>query len=117
MLQPLFRHLARRFGLAGLIALGLLLPLAQSLGAWHALSHMAAQQAGHDTGDAATLGDARCDLCLAVSAVDGGSLLPALPPVPAVGATQQPAADPPVEGRVAPPCVAYLSRAPPSSHG
>ena len=61
------RWLRSRYGLHGLFALLLVLPLAQSLAAAHELSHLS------DTAASAKIGDtlASCDLCLASAAIGG----------------------------------------------
>lgn len=57
-----------------LLALVLLLPLAQMAASWHLLSHAAEEQtsASSDHGDA--IHEGHCELCLTAAAVVGGAL-------------------------------------------
>lgn len=103
----------RRRGLAWLLWSSLLLlPLAQSLAAWHELSHV---RAGAASQDDRGLPHKTCELCLLAAALDHGgaaaanasltlseaapSVEPSLPPAEHRSATVSP----------------YLSRAPPAS--
>jgi hypothetical protein len=113
-------HLRRvpRLGMTWLFCLALLLPLAQSVAAWHGLSHGLAQAIAHaEHHDEHPQGwlTGHCGLCLAGAALSGGGLAIALhsvvhPPVRfalplASFASVWPAAAP----------RAYRSRAPPHS--
>jgi len=94
-----------------LLWLALLLPLAQSAAAWHALSHSAPGAPAPDGKQA--LHAVHCDLCLAAAALVGGAL-PTAPQglVHPAARHQVPAAIP---GNPWLPFLtrAYLSRAPP----
>jgi len=98
-----------------LLWLALLLPMGQSVAAWHALSHTRADSSDADGKQAPH--PTHCDLCLTAAAVSGGALpsqAPALPQLSARHAAPQAAAD---SVWLALPALAYLSRAPPrSSH-
>jgi hypothetical protein len=106
-------RLPLRIGLPWLVWLALLLPLAQSAAAWHAISHVA-PAAAHDDGGPA---HAPCDLCLTAAAASGPGLPGSAPSfaAPAHLADALPEHAAPVVphgGRAA-----YRSRAPPpSSH-
>ena len=118
--------LPRRLSLSWLMWLALLLPLAQSAGQWHGLSHYTTEagaadltrQTGGQTGgrtDGQAAGHALgCDLCLAGAALDSGSLLSTLPGVLLPSAHH---AAPLAAGLgvwLPPLARAYLSRAPPA---
>jgi hypothetical protein len=104
----------RRF--SWLLWLALLLPLAQTAAAWHALSHTSVD-AGTDADGNKALHATHCDLCLVAAAVSGGAL-PSSPqglPVPTARHALVHAAFDSVW--FAPPARPYLSRAPPfASH-
>ena len=95
-----------------LLWLALLLPLAQGMATWHALSHARADVAERQDGKA--LHASQCDLCLTAAAVTGGALPGHPPALPAdVVAHATPLAR--LAGRASTaPVLAYLSRAPPS---
>jgi len=98
--------------LSWLLWLALLLPLAHSAAIWHGYSHSAADAAGY-AGDKGVPFAAKCDLCLAAASVSGGAL-PADPPRLSTAAARDEM--PPAQVRsswLAPPALAYLSRAPP----
>lgn len=107
-------HLAnpRRIGLRWLIALALLVPLAQAAATWHVLSHLRQESTLRD-GDSAPAHSAGCELCFAGAAVDAGGLPCALVQVvtPPLDATYTAAAD--TTHRSAARAAAYRSRAPP----
>ena len=98
--------------LSWLLWLALLLPLAHSAAIWHGYSHSAADAAGYADDKGLPLA-AKCDLCLAAAGVSGGAL-PADPPRLSIAAARDEM--PPAQVRsswLAPPALAYLSRAPP----
>lgn len=106
-------HSFTRRHLAWLLWLALLLPLAQTVAAWHLMSHTASGQSGDNTGPKA-LGQDRCDLCMSAAAVLGGApRLSACPLVLACGLTQAPFLAPP-QRHVTAATPAYNSRAPPA---
>ncbi|MFO1341143.1 MAG: hypothetical protein U1F53_23460 [Burkholderiaceae bacterium] len=103
----------RRASLHWLLWLALVLPLAQSAAAWHALSHVRAAATASDEDRSATHTAAQCDLCLAGSAVAGGALASTplgLPASLAAEARPVATAASALHGLVA---LAYRSRAPP----
>lgn len=115
--------------LAWLCCLGLLLALAQSVAAWHGLSHAASRvvagaASGGVAGDAGDEADppaphaALCQLCLAGAAVGGAGALPAAAALSVTPALRQ---SPPefVHDSVwlAGPPSAYTSRGPPVAPG
>lgn len=59
--------------LAWLLALVLLLPLAQTVASWHLLSHVHAEQSERSDGNHAIHVES-CDLCLTAVALTGGAL-------------------------------------------
>ena len=98
---------------AWLLWLALLLPLAQSAAAWHALSHPVLEASADADGKRA-LHSAHCDLCLSAATLGGGAL-PGDPPcfAPLSLARHEPP-QPALSGvRLAFVAPAYLSRAPP----
>ncbi|WP_395703262.1 hypothetical protein [Aquabacterium sp.] len=100
--------------LAWLLWLALLLPIAQSAAAWHAVQHQASDATRPVDGKSA-LHLTYCDLCLAGAAINAGAP-PAVPlQVPAFAARQALPALPALAVRAAAPPAAYLSRAPPSA--
>lgn len=115
--------------LAWLCCLGLLLALAQSVAAWHGLSHAASRvvagaASGGVAGDAGDEADppaphaALCQLCLAGAAVGGAGALPAAVPLPTVPAWRHPAPEFVHESVwLAGPPSAYTSRGPPIAPG
>ncbi|MFO1337287.1 MAG: hypothetical protein U1F53_03485 [Burkholderiaceae bacterium] len=78
----------RRSSLHWLLWLALVLPLAQSAAAWHALSHVRAPVAAGDEDQPATHAAAQCDLCLAAGALAGGAPAAAAPGLPASSAVE-----------------------------
>jgi hypothetical protein len=115
-MRALLPLLAFKRSRSWLVWLALLLPLAHSAALCHGYSHSAADAVGYADDKGAHFA-ARCDLCLAAAGVSGGAL-PADPPrlsMAAVRHEMQPA-----QARsiwLAPPALAYLSRAPPlASH-
>ncbi len=112
VLRPL--HTLRKPGLAWLLWLAALLPLAQTAALAHAASHgLASQAAGDD--DKALAHAAHCDLCLAAAALGGAAPAPVLetPLLPAPAVPPQAAtATAPV---TTPAAWAWQSRAPPAS--
>ena len=111
------RLLARpslRRNLGWLLGLVLLLPMAQLASAWHGVSHLRAEVAAYDGGKQAP-GAAHCELCLLAAAVGSGAL-PSPSPALALPVARHAAPAPaPSVVRVAPPALAYRSRAPPLS--
>ena len=100
-------------GLAWLVWLALLLPVAQSAAVWHGYSHVLRSAGSHDD-DKRSLPAAHCDQCLAAASVGGGALPgspPVLPIAPARHERPRGAASIPWLASTTP---AYLSRAPPS---
>lgn len=99
--------------LAWLLWLALLLPLAQTAAAWHAVQHQAAD-AAESEGKTSAPHLTHCDLCLAGAAVDAG----APPSVSLVVTVDAPRPSAPAWSGVAEPDAApraaYRSRAPPS---
>lgn len=112
-MRPHRFHSAPPRRLAWLLWLALLLPLAQSATAWHAVSHSTTGAPAHDGKQA--LHPVHCDLCLAAAALGGGALPTASQWVVHPAARHQaPQASPgspwlPLLAR------AYHSRAPPSA--
>jgi len=106
------RRWPRRVSLTWLMWLALIVPVAQSLAAWHSVSHLAS--ASSRQGDEPQLPhSASCELCLAGAAVDGGAL-PSAPAAPVLLALRHgPAPAAVVLAWVSVPAAAYLSRAPP----
>lgn len=107
-------HRTSRHGLAWLLALALLLPLAQTVAAWHALTHFnSGVQASDRTARHAMTG-LDCDLCVTAAALGSGALpyTPLLVPASlgdhraSFAAQALPVASPPSH---------YLSRAPPAA--
>ncbi len=100
--------------LAWLLWLALLLPLAQTAAAWHAVQHQASDATRPVDGKSA-LHLTYCDLCLAGAAINAGAP-PSVPlGVPVVAAPQPLPAPLGVALRAAALPAAYLSRAPPSA--
>ena len=99
-------------GLAWLMWLALLLPVAQFAANWHVMSHAVAQ-VGDAADDKGTPHQAHCDLCVAAAAIGGGALIdePASIAHPPVGHELPQAAVQTLWW--AAPVAAYLSRAPP----
>jgi len=100
----------RRF--AWLLALVLLLPIAQTVATWHLLSHVHSVEAEHTDGDHAHQHE-RCDLCQLAEALTGGAA-----PVSSIISTriEAPRVAPRIDSshiRLAFPQRAYESRAPP----
>ena len=96
-----------------LIWLALLVPLAQSAAAWHALSHFGASAVERIDGHPASAGPDHCDLCLTAASVSGGGLLASMAG-PVRGSMGHILAASTQHGVwLAPPARAYLSRAPP----
>jgi len=98
--------------LSWLLWLALLLPLAHSAAIWHGYSHSVADAAGYADDKGVPLA-AKCDLCLASAGASGGAL-PADAPGLSISAARHEM--PPAQARsiwLAPPALAYLSRAPP----
>jgi hypothetical protein len=114
IMLPLRRHLSSPQGFAWLLALALLLPLAQVVAAWHALAHLDAAKAAADSGARHTTVDLTCDLCEAAAAIGSG----ALPRVPLL-LVEPPSGHHRTAGdrifRVAVRPSHYLSRAPPAA--
>lgn len=107
------RGLASGQRLARMLALTLLLPLAQVVATAHTITHHGAPQP--QRGDAGALGllDAPCALCLSAAPLHAGALPSAGTPAPAPPAPQSaPIAAAPIDHPLA--CsLAYRSRAPP----
>lgn len=102
-----------RTGLAWLVWLALLLPVAQAAAACHVYSHTVGTTPARDDGSAAVHGS-HCDLCLVAAAAGGPALLgepPAFVAQPAGTDLQVPAEVTPLPK---PRTFAYRSRAPPS---
>ena len=102
-----------RAKLSWLLWLALLLPMAQSVASWHALSHVAVEAEATDDSSRAVLHGLHCDLCLAAAAVGSGAA-PMAHAAPALVAARylRPLTASVVE-RPAQPTLAYQSRAPP----
>lgn len=113
-------HAARprfhRIGLAWLVWLAALLPLAQVAAQAHALSHLG-EPTSRRGADGSSPHTAACELCLAAAAVGSGALPAAVAAVPAPAAGDTLPAGAEAGGWLAPPPAAYLSRAPPLSLG
>jgi hypothetical protein len=105
------RRMQRRLSLSWLMWLVLLVPVAQSMAAWHSVSHIAS--AASRQGDEPQLPHSACELCLAGAAVDAGAPIttPAMPVLLALRHAMAPAAI--VAAWVSAPLAGYLSRAPP----
>jgi len=114
-------HRSRRIGFGWLLGWLLLLPLAQSMAAWHEVSHLGgAAESGtltapapHD--DAPLPHHPACALCLAAAAIGAGGLPTVALALPFITPDAQrvrvPVAQAPAW--VTPPVAAYRSRAPP----
>ena len=105
--------LPRRLGLSWLMWLALLLPVSQSLAAWHQLSHRGQAGAAH-AGDDGTLHKTSCGLCLAAASVDHGGLPAAYARVSVPALLAASPALPRIESPARPLVRRYLSRAPPA---
>lgn len=106
------RHRASLSSLAWLLALALLLPLAQTVAAWHGLTHLdRAAQSAH-SGAAHTTTALDCDLCMACAAVGSGAL-PCAPLLVAPSFGEHRASFAAGVVLAAAPSFHYLSRAPP----
>ncbi len=105
-------HRPLRLGLAWLMGLALLLPLAQLAGAWHELQH-AAEASGLLDAKQKAAHAAGCVQCLASAAVHGAGLLPTLQGMPplALGQVLHARGAGPAHGPAS--ALAYRSRAPP----
>ena len=111
-MRKLANLLSRRFGLAGLFWLALLLPVAQSIAAGHEISHWRQAQTRQADGDGAPPPHV-CASCLAASALGhGGAPAAAALPLPPAG-TVQVAAPALAEPTARPWLAGYLCRAPP----
>ena len=102
-----------RATLAWLVALALLLPVAQFAAVWHGYSHVVSQTSP-DNGHRSLPGLAHCDLCLTAASLGNSgpplaaaALRLAPPSADAAPAANVPGVPP------APALLAYLSRAPP----
>jgi hypothetical protein len=104
-------HSAPPRRLAWLLWLALLLPLAQSAVAWHAVSHSATDASAHDGKQ--VLHAVPCDLCLAAAALGGGALPTAPQGLVHPAAPHRPPHAAPACPWLPPPVRAYHSRAPP----
>jgi hypothetical protein len=67
-------HLRSPQRLAWLLALFLLLPLAQTVAAWHGLTHLGDASATDGSSAKHTAGDLKCDLCVTAIAIGIGAL-------------------------------------------
>lgn len=107
----------QRSGLAWLVWLALLLPLAQAAAVWHGYSHPALLVPGAHThqDDAPAPASTPCDVCLSAAALGSGALFGALPGVPASTAHHEPPRLVAHAVRPATRTPAYLSRAPPAA--
>lgn len=111
---------SRRIGFGWLLGWLLLLPLAQSVAAWHEVSHLGESDtltapAPHD--DAPLPHHAACALCLAAAAIGAGGL-PAMTvalPLAAPDARRVRVPVTKAAAWVTPPVAAYRSRAPPQA--
>lgn len=106
-------HRPLRLGLSWLMALALLLPLAQLAGAWHELQHGAEAAGLRDGKLPKATHAAGCGQCLASAAVHGAGLLASPQGVlaPVLGQVLHAHGDGPVRRPAA--VLAYRSRAPP----
>jgi hypothetical protein len=98
--------------LAWLVALALLLPVAQFAAVWHGYTHV--QQSSTDNAHRSLPGLVHCDLCLTVASLDNSGpplVATALRLAPPSGDTAPAATVPGLAS--APALLAYLSRAPP----
>ena len=113
-MRLLTRARARRLGLAWLIGLALLVPLAQAAATWHVFSHLDANasQRGDDPSSPRT--DV-CDLCVAAAAVGDGGPAPAVHALVLLGFTETLAPATVVARWLSPASAGYSSRAPPLS--
>jgi hypothetical protein len=111
-MTTLRRRLLQPHALAWVLALALLLALAQFAAGQHRLAHALADGA-NPAKQAAHL--ATCDLCLAAAAVGSAATAPevALPPMPPLRHAAPQAERPAL--RLAPPARHYLIRAPPNA--
>ncbi len=107
------RPLPAQHGLAWLLWLALLLPLAQSVATWHGYAHLEQAEAGHEDGHPPQAG--HCVLCLTAAAVTGGVLPAGALALPALAARHERPAESADGVWQAPPTPAYLSRAPPAA--
>lgn len=99
-------------GLAWLVWLALLLPLAHSAAIWHGYAHSARGAAGYEDDQGAPAA-AHCDLCLTAAGVTGGALPAAARDLSLLAARHELPPAQPRSSWLAPLALAYLSRAPP----
>lgn len=112
-MRPRRFHSAPTRRLAWLLWLVLLLPLAQSAAAWHAVSHSAAAAGAPAHDGKQALHPVHCDLCLAAAALDGGALPTAAQGLAHPAARHQAPQVSPGSPWLPPLTRAYHSRAPP----
>lgn len=111
--RPRHRSL-HQHGLAWLLWMALLLPMAQTAASWHGLSHVASAAATSQPAEDQAAHTAHCDLCLNAAALGGGALPEAPPSLQLVAMRHtrpQVAAAQPWQ---APASLPYQSRAPPT---
>ena len=97
-----------------LLALALLLPLAQLAAGAHVFKHLQSSSIERTDGHGKATAAAGCEICLVAGAVSGGTPLPATPALPLLRSATGPA---PIYSElpdVAPPPARYRSRAPPA---
>jgi hypothetical protein len=103
----------RRISLSWLIWLALLLPLAQSVAAWHSAGHGVAEASSQDDVRKAVSSAEHCDLCLTAASLSGSAPAADRPTLVLHTGTQSTPVDAPTSVWLAPTLTAYSSRAPP----
>jgi hypothetical protein len=109
---PLIRRLQHPRRFAWLLWLALMLPLAQSVAAWHAQSHWDTERARQSSGKQLLPGEG-CEVCVAAAALSSGGLAStpvesAQPPLPHAAPLRSATGHAPTR-----PVASYDSRAPP----
>lgn len=109
------RHLRspRRISLSWLIWLALLLPVAQSVAAWHGASHALSDESVQDDDRTAVHSAEHCDLCLTAASLGGSAPAADRPTLVLHTGAQSTPIDAPTSVWLAPTLTAYSSRAPP----
>jgi hypothetical protein len=108
-------HPLHRQGLAWLLWLALLLPMAQTAALWHGVSHVASATASSPPANDPAAHTTHCDLCLNAAALGGGALPGAPLVLHLVALRHTPPLMAATELWLAPASPAYQSRAPPHS--
>lgn len=107
------RHFLRQQGLAWLLWLALLLPMAQTAALWHGVLHVPSAAATSQPADDQAPHSAQCDLCLSAAALGGGALPGAPLSFHVVALRHTLPQTVATELWLAPASLAYQSRAPP----